>query len=157
MMSKHLKCSYLFLTAFITVVSGFSPISAEVYKWTDEHGRIHYGDKPDSTDSVEINIKNKPVSSTSNSLSQEDSLLRQEKFLDYLQELRDDKKEASLENEIKTAEQRQKCEEARHYRDQLLNSPVLFLEGEDGSRDYLSEDQKAASLKEAEKYMKELC
>jgi len=32
--------------AFLLVAAAGFPVAAEVYKWTDSAGRIHYGDKP---------------------------------------------------------------------------------------------------------------
>ena len=31
---------------YVSLALMCSPVSAEIYKWTDEHGLVHYGDRP---------------------------------------------------------------------------------------------------------------
>jgi len=48
----------LFIASYLTSLFLFSvSASCEIYKWTDESGKIHYGDKPESTESKKLEIK----------------------------------------------------------------------------------------------------
>ena len=43
------------LPLFLLILS--LPVAAQVYKWTDEDGNVHFGDKPRGTDSQEVKIR----------------------------------------------------------------------------------------------------
>lgn len=45
--------SALFCTACLSLALFSSLSSAEVYKWVDEHGKVHFGDRPPNRDSAE--------------------------------------------------------------------------------------------------------
>ncbi len=40
---------YILIVALLAPLSGF----AEIYKWTDENGKVHFGDSPDDRDKAE--------------------------------------------------------------------------------------------------------
>jgi len=46
---------------FLTLISAGSPLFAEIYSWTDEHGNIVYGDQPDKKDKAEAVELNEPT------------------------------------------------------------------------------------------------
>lgn len=48
----------LFLLLFFSGIA-----SAEVYKWTDENGRVHFGDRPSSENAQTVQIKDNKVGS----------------------------------------------------------------------------------------------
>jgi len=61
-----------------------------VYKWTDEEGKIHFGDKPPTESSIEeIKIKDKPVHDKE--LMQQNE--KQKKLLDIFEEEREERQE----------------------------------------------------------------
>ena len=39
------------------LLSGASTATAEVYKWVDEDGRVHFGDRPQAEDAEAIELK----------------------------------------------------------------------------------------------------
>ena len=51
-----LKRSLLLLIGCVLIVN--SPLTfAEIYKWVDENGKVHYGDKPKDEQSKKLEIK----------------------------------------------------------------------------------------------------
>lgn len=56
--SKDVITFYLNGLALVLCLSLFPPVCiAEIYKWTDENGRVHFGDKPDGEDVERIEVK----------------------------------------------------------------------------------------------------
>ncbi|MDH1105936.1 DUF4124 domain-containing protein [Pseudomonas otitidis] len=54
------------MTRFLLALIAILPLicSAEIYKWTDEDGRVHFGDKPKDKDKAEL-LSIKTAASTS--------------------------------------------------------------------------------------------
>jgi len=103
------------ITISLLFSGAINSVNAEIYKWTDEQGNVHYGDKPvvDSTE-MEINISKK--SNGKISQSREES---RQKLLDAYDE--DNKREAQEKDKLKKQKKKQKknCTYAkdrlRHY------------------------------------------
>lgn len=47
-----------FITIFAIAALASAAQAAEVYKWTDPDGRVHYGDKPKSQSAQEVELRN---------------------------------------------------------------------------------------------------
>ena len=47
-----------FLTVFALAALATAAQAAEVYKWTDKDGRVHYGDKPKAQGAQEVELRN---------------------------------------------------------------------------------------------------
>lgn len=116
--------------------------AAEIFKWTDERGRIHYGDRPQGQQAIQVDVANDPASD--NSLEQRVS--NQQRLLEVMEEERQQQKQTEAD-EKKSVEKRQaNCKAARNTLEAMQNSRYLFEKtGDPYNPDILT----AAETKEA--------
>lgn len=53
------RCSFPLIIACILVL-GSTPAAADVYRWVDEHGQVHYGDRPQHAGEAPVRVKPSP-------------------------------------------------------------------------------------------------
>ena len=82
------RLEYIFCL-FLVFFSHQASLMAEVYKWVDENGRVHYGDKPGNDNSLKMNINENQIMSEADLLRES----RRQKLLDVLTKERQEKKE----------------------------------------------------------------
>jgi hypothetical protein len=113
-------------------------LNAEVYKWRDEQGRIHYSDRPVSESSTEVKIRQAPPGAPRASTTHQ----RQEKMrrmLDAYDEARSDKKEAKLKAKKEREKRKMKCVYAKDRYQQHRGATGIYNFDEAGNRRYLNE------------------
>lgn len=123
------------------------PVQAEVYKWVDAQGRVHYGDRPTTNDADKVKIKDQNVSGQSDQPASRHEL--QQRFLRARAEERREKQQARAEEKQKKAQAKRNCEQAKKEYDKYRFAGGLYVKGKDGERQYLS-------FKEREEYEKSL-
>lgn len=140
----------------ILVVPGFT--AAEVYRWTDEYGRVHYGDKPTSGSS-EINVKNKSgAGKAADKPARPVSRLEaQQRYLRARELERADKKQARAEAKQLKAERKRNCEQAKKDQKKYKYASGLYDKGKDGERHYLSFKERDAYQKKLDAGVKKWC
>lgn len=138
-LSKFLSISLLAIACLGT--------SADVYKWTDDTGRVHYSDKPDVEENLEImNVKSKRTDKVA---------------LAKAEQIRVDVKAAAAADarlqDVLDQEQQQNadiraenCARASEALSSLKNAQRLYIPGEDGNRRYLSDEEIADRIQRAE-------
>lgn len=115
---------------------------AGVYKWVDEQGRVHYGDKPTSTTADEINVKDQPAPQQSESAVSRKE--KQQRFLRAREDERKEKQQALAEEKQKRAEAERNCERAKKEYDKYRYAGSIYVKGKDGEREHLSFKQREA-------------
>lgn len=107
-----------------------SNASAEIYKWVDDQGRTHYGDKPaDEADSMEVDVSKKGHMD-----SDTDRAEKRQRLLNAMQEDRLRKQqEADKQREQQQYAQRQ-CTLARDRLKQYESVGYLYRLDKDGNR-----------------------
>lgn len=132
--------------------------SAEVYKWTDAHGKTHYGDRP-TANAKPINIEAKPDSAGSNGKNSADD---NRKSIDNWLKARDEeraikKREDAILAKEKAA-QRQKCAAMKNdLRDREQGGVVWYDLDEAGKRRYYSDKEIAAQIEDLKKLIRQQC
>jgi hypothetical protein len=134
-----------FIWIFLAMMA--SPVQAGVYKWIDENGRVHYGDKPTSNIADEVKIKDQHGAGQSDQPASRHEM--QQRFLRAREEERNEKKRARAEAKRKHAEATRKCEQAKKEYDKYRYAGSIYVKGKGGEREYLS-------FKERETYEKSL-
>ena len=131
---------------------------ADLYKWVDEQGKIHYSDQPASgktKSETKLEISN-PSSGTA---TPDKSKSWQEKDLDYK------KRQASAaENEAKKQKEAQEtkiaqenCTKAKNSLSQLESIAPVYSYNETTGRSYLNEAQRTEAIEKARKSVVEWC
>lgn len=118
--------------------------SATVYKWTDENGVIHYGDKkPEDQASTVMKVSGgkpgTPSATTPNEKGEEATMTEEEKLAA--------KNKKAIEENCATAQ--------THI--EKLNSANRIRINEEGKLRFLSEEEKQEKLKSAQEYLTTNC
>ena len=125
-MNLRQNCIFIFLIAFS--VEAF----ADIYKWVDKNGRVHYDDKPPVTGSKElmnINEESNAVKGLS-----EDRAERRKKLLDAIDEDRQQKKEKEVKAKNKKVKLTKQCHNARDSLKTYERSSSVYDLDKDGNR-----------------------
>lgn len=159
-----MKC--LVYLSTIVVLSSM-PLSAEIYKWVDEEGRVHFGDRvPEDKAAEKMDIPHKQSGSKAGKAATdqqaEQSRMagyreRQKKLLDvWDKERAEQKKEA--EKEKKHRDKLAKaCERAKNKKAYGDRAQRWYNEKEDGTRHYLSEQERKKAERELAAYIAKVC
>lgn len=131
-------------------------VSAEVYKWVDEHGNVHYTDQkpPDDKESAKVDVK---VHNT-----------RKDAELDAYREYTKRNREAAATeaaiNEKRKAKARQKkqkhqqaCEQVRKRKREYSQGGVIYSKKKDGERKFYSDEERAEVLRKLNKTLEKHC
>jgi len=131
-------------------------VGAEIYKWTDEDGNVHYEDRPvGKTDMEHVDVLSR---NTDNTVVQARLDSDRERRAAARQVASEAPKEMT-KAEIR-AEQQERQGKCQEYRDQLqafLRSSRLYKEEDGGERQYLSEEEVMAARSRVEGQIQEYC
>ena len=118
------------------------PLHAAVYKWTDEHGRVHFSDRPVAEEAEQVEIRTRtPQGSSGGSVTPERKELRR-RMLDSYEQDRADKREARKKANQAKVERKKKCLNARARYDEYSTAGSIYNYLESGEREYLDKSQR---------------
>jgi hypothetical protein len=129
----------------------------EIYKWTDENGTVHYGDRPSGASTEERLAMT--YSRTDNTVVRQRVQARVEATA-ARQEARSAAAEAAreaAEEETNAAERAQRCDKARARLETYLQSPRLYRTDDNGERVYLDDAERDKARQKAEEKVTEYC
>lgn len=124
---EKIKICFIFLLVCVPFNS-----QAEIYKWTDSSGTIHYDDKPplqNKKQLMNIREQHNSVQGVSG-----DRLKRQKKLLDAMDEDRKLKKDETAKKKKKKAQLKKQCNNARDSLKGYLRSSYVYNLDKDGNR-----------------------
>lgn len=127
--------------------------AAEIYKWVDEQGQVHYGQSPPADQQAET-VKGPPGVDTEGARK---ALQERRDKLKELDEQRAERKKAAMEAEQQAQARKERCNAARESLAQLRTQNRVQYINEDGERAFLSEEQRQQRLDEAQKAVEESC
>lgn len=144
------------VATLITLLVTGTAFSSEIYKWTDEDGNVHFGDRPVGEAPERLTIASSPTNRTA---VQEQNTARAEARADARQAKADAAAEAPSEEELQTeaAERAKKCTTLRERMQKLVQSRRLYREDEAGERVYLDESETTAARADVEQQISKYC
>ena len=148
--SRISNSSIIFLSWLITLSA-----SAEIYKWVDEEGKVHYGEKPPST-ITEDGIKTIKYKDNVDTRSANEALKKKSKSLNKLSKKRKGKREDAAAKKEELAKNKVLCEQAKK---NLANYqfPKVSIKEDDGSVRALGEEERQLGIKKSEEIVKQVC
>ncbi|MCH9675026.1 MAG: DUF4124 domain-containing protein [Gammaproteobacteria bacterium] len=129
-----MKCILLLALALVTV----SASSGEVYKWTDKHGKVHYGDRP-RANAAQVPIKARPAPDP----NAERRRLKQRRLLDAFDKQRAEASEADAKRRAEKEDRERKCAKLREQLRQTRIAQYIYRD-EGGQRRILTHEERAA-------------
>lgn len=119
---------------------GAAPSSAELYRWVDERGQIHYSDRPAHSQPHEIGVR--PPTSAGQAPDQRMDKTR--RLLNAYEVERQQQREQRAKQKQQAEERRRNCLQARDNLRQYSESGSVYRLDDEGKRLYLSEQERAA-------------
>lgn len=119
-----------------------------IYTWVDEFGKIHYSDTPEHEDAVSVEL----VWHSQGDLTEVGDNKAEQKSGGYAYP-----GETAEERAEREGAEAYYCKRATEIFESYLNAPRLFRTGDDGQREYLSEDDAAATIAETRAKKDSLC
>ena len=127
-------------------------IGAEVYRWIDENGNVHYSDRPNSDDAEQIPILN-GQSEVDNS-----RLRKRQRLLDVMEEERQEKNKAREDMLATAAERKQKCDQVTKRLQQFQESSFLYQDTDDPLNPrILSAEEKNSAIESTRREVQKWC
>ena len=139
----HLVRALYLLILIVTLVSLPVLQAADIYKWTDEQGRVHYGDRPEGEHVVQISTTSGPAPDP----TQGQRLQQQRQLLDMIEDDRQKLKQARTDDKAARATRQANCDRARTRLAEMKNARYIYVESTDPDNpDILSERETAKAL-----------
>ena len=130
--------------------------NAEIYKWVDENGRVHFDDRPrgSSAQTVEVNPLNSPSPPT---LTEEQRKRRQRRLIQVLEEDRLTRKVEAERKASEEQERKRRCLLAKDRLGNIQRASYLYDVDDSGGRTIYSEQQRVQVTARAEQDVKRWC
>ena len=144
------------ITLMLAMATAGTAIAGDIYKWTDEDGNLHFGDKPIGEQPERLAIQSKP---TDPAKIQAMAQARSQSAAKAAEEAAAAEPEGPSPEELRAeaAERSQKCATYRAQLQQYVTSRRLYREDESGERVYLDEGEMLAAREQVENRVDEFC
>ena len=135
--------------------------ATEVYKWVDEKGKVHFGDKPPSDNQGSERVEIKQVEEVEKRVNQAPSaaqrLERQKRLLDSYATEREEKKQAAQKEKEEREKQQRRCVRAKHQLKRYKSAGYLYDLDKDGNRVVYSDEKRAKKTQDMERAVQKNC
>ncbi|MGB5453972.1 MAG: DUF4124 domain-containing protein [Sedimenticolaceae bacterium] len=131
-----------FALAMAWLLSVPSVPAAEVFRWTDESGQVHYGERPplEGADRIELPQSGSPAPGVDAGIAQRRE--RQGRLLDAYEYERAQKKARQALEEEQRQKAATRCARIQQYWRRLSYAGPVYQTRADGTREYLSDPQR---------------
>jgi hypothetical protein len=136
--------------AVLVAISSLSHtmLRAEIYRWTDKEGRVHFSDREPDTRAADVRMVDVRGNAETLDPELEDQRARGRKLLEVWDAERNERASAAAAAEQARAAMQQRCEWVARELDRVNNARVLYRRGDDGGRQYLESGERDRYAKE---------
>ena len=140
----------------LVLVGASAPAVGEIYKWTDEDGNVHFGDKPVGEDPQRVAIQSRPtnparVESRVQARASAAAKAAEEEAAATPAGPTEEQMQARL------AERQEKCDSYRERLQRFVTSRRIYREDENGERVYMSEEEMLEAREKVENQVQDYC
>ena len=125
-------------------------LNAEIYKWVDEKGKVHFGDRPpadnDKVNTVEIDTK---PNSQASPIMDAERIKKQKLLLEIYDEERAQRKQDYLANKEKKEQNKIECARLEKKLKEMKNAQILYKETDDPKNPIISTVQEKQQTEQA--------
>lgn len=130
---------------------------ADVYKWRDDNGVLHYGDRPQGDNAEVVSIRSQRTDKTVvNERYAANQEARQNASEDY-NSARSEAAAAEAAAKLSAGEKAEACTKARAQLSNYINARRLYKTDDKGEREYLDSKQIESARTSAEKNVADKC
>ncbi|WP_250656799.1 DUF4124 domain-containing protein [Alkalimarinus coralli] len=148
-----MKLTYTFFITTAVLASSFITLpsyAGKVYKWTDENGVIHYGDKrPEGAKSETLRVESKSSAPRTSVQDQLKSLEEKQQKENLAKQEQEKSKKAKEQNQLR-------CTQAKENLQTIENNARIRIE-ENGELRYMTPEEITAKKDEMNKIVEEAC
>lgn len=144
------------LIAVLGLSVGADGWPGEIYRWVDDAGATHYGDRPGTASARLLDIDTVPEP-TAAAPSDGDRMRKTQRLLDAWAEERSRRQSQREREKAEQAELALKCEKARKYQKDINRAGLLYRENDAGERTYLSDEERDQQLERAREMVGHYC
>lgn len=129
-------------------------VAGGVYKWVDEQGRTHYGDKPPAGQAQSVDIDAAPAAAADQPAQQ----FEEQAVLKAMEEDRAEKKEQRAEEDRVRAQRKASCDQATANLNHVRTAGYLYVPTADPKNPrILDKNEHQAEIARAEQAVKQWC
>lgn len=142
----------------LSLLLASAPATAEIVKWVDSQGKVHYGDQPPPGAKAQqpMNIKNQPGALGGAGAGQKSAAEQEQEFRKRQMEEADAEKKAA-EEKTQAEIAKQNCTAARSNLKMLQDGVRLTKYDEKGERVFLDDAERAKAMGDAQQAVKDWC
>jgi len=138
----------------LILLIGMAPIAnAEIYKWVDEQGRVHYGDK-EITNAKALDLDTTKKGHINTGSSREE---KRRKLLDAMQEDKEREQTEQKKNRDKKKKHDRSCVVAKHQLSQFERASYLYDLDKDGNKVITSNEDRDKRTSQLRKKIQKHC
>lgn len=133
---------------------------AEIYKWVDKKGKVHYSQTPPDKSAEKMDIEHDTEINTDSYQNDQSpsSIESQKRYSDYLEQERLERKEKRDQKKKEKEEARAKCNSIRAQLADMEQGGILYYElDKDGERKFVSDQRVEARKKRLRDHLKRNC
>lgn len=153
-MRRFLLSIFLIISFTPATLYSAAAQAAGVYKWVDEQGKVHYGDRPGNNNASKIVVPSSPPPG-SQSLSERNA--KRDKLLQTIAEERKLKEEDASKAKQQAEERKQRCIDAQDQVKRYERARYIYKPTEGGQEIIFSEEEREEATVEAKKAVDEWC
>ena len=143
--------------AALALTASAGSLASEIYKWTDEDGTVHYGDRPTGEQTEQRMALTYQRSSASSVQRQVDAMADSRASREESRASTDLDAQQAAEAAAEVEAKAERCERYRAQLKTMLEARRLYREDENGERDYLDEEAREEARQRAEDLIAENC
>ena len=152
-MKRHIYAVAITLTLAVSGVA----VAGDIYKWVDEDGNVHYGDKPVSNGSERVAIESRPTDRARVQSQYQAAAQARAENRDARAQADEEGRKTEEELRAQADERRQKCEASRATMQKFVTSRRIYTQDESGERVYMDDAQMQAARERVENDINEYC
>jgi hypothetical protein len=131
---------------------------AEVYKWVDESGTVHYGDAPARTGAEKLDIQPGAAVAPQDATDLQERRRRIQDWVDARERERERRREKKAQRDTELARREKRCAALRNdLRDKERGGVAWYSLNDDGSRRYYTDAEIARETEAMRRKIKDEC
>ena len=143
------------LVAVLALMLAGSAASADVYKWTDPNGNVHYGDRPPASGEHTDSISLSPAPGVDADYGERS--LKRRRLLEAFEAERAERHRLENEAALAKRDRARQCEQARQMLADIERANMLYTTDEDGKRVYMSDDERHRAARDITAWVQAHC
>lgn len=150
--------SRIFMLLTLSGVLYANSLQAEIYRWVDESGKVHFSDRPNDGAAHKLQIETREGEPVDTDQQQylDEQRDQQQRLLDAYREEREAREEERLKAEERERQRSQNCAYARN-RLRQYDGARLYQPLENGGRRYLDDNERQREMERVEEAVQRWC